>query len=527
MRMTSKYITRILTLCLTTFTVCAATAQTVMWSIPPKYDSIEEYTADAYLCSADGKCGVVASSGEVIVPIEVDDITESYEGKALALVKDSDSRWRIVGILHVHDMKYSPLSERYYMNKYSHFSEGLLSVMNQQGAAGYIDDEGNVVIDCQFASACPFSQGLALVVRPSSKQECLYIKRDYGKTRMPLIVDFANGRLTAGTTFKNGRALVAHYSSLAYINTQGNVIEKFKGEFSSDMIDSFDYSLKGEGGEEHKPDVPQPSYRDLGIELIDDNGYYGYRMSNGVVIPAQFDAAEPFKGEYAKAKYQSKYGVLKYVATPLTVTSDTKEIFVMTKESPALYKFSMLAPREFEASKLSVKFDAGSGFLEDITMSVDGGGNYSYQCKPQFTLGALELDTKIRVWYDGILIADVPRTIPITYPMDFTISGIQAVGSNADENDCQTVMAYVTNNTAIPVKAKIEITATSQNDSEGGLSKVSNPYVVTLNSGERMRISVDCSVYTRYNSIVEVAVYVDDERVGYSSIPVAMVPFYE
>lgn len=525
MRMTSKYITRILTLCLTTFTVCAATAQTVMWSIPPKYDSIEEYAADAYLCSADGKWGVVASDGEVIVPIEVDAIADSYEGKALALVKDSDSRWRIVGILHVHDMKYYPLSERYYMNgKYSHFSEGLLSVKNQQGAAGYIDDIGNVVIDCQFASACPFSQGLALV-RPSSKQEYLYIKRDYDKTRMPLIVEFANGQLTGGTTFKSGRALVSHGSSRAYINTQGNVIEKYKGEISSDMIDSFDYSLKG--GEEHKPDKLLPSYRDMGIELKEDNGYFGYRMSNGVVIPAQFDAAEPFNGEYAKAKYLSKYGVLKYVAASLTLTTSTNEIVVMTKESPTLYKFSMTTPREYEASKLSVKFDAGSGFLEDITMSVDGGGYYSYQCKPQFTLGARELDTRIRVLYDGILIADVPRTIPITYPLDFTISGIKAVGSSADENDCQRIMAYVTNNTAIPVKAKIEITATSQNDSEGGVSKVSNRSVVTLNSGERVPISVDCSVYTRYTSIVEVTIYVDDQRADYGSIGVAMVPFYE
>ena len=56
---------KILFLSIATITVCAVKAQTVMWSIPPIYDCVEEYAPGMYLCTQDEKQGIIFVNKEI------------------------------------------------------------------------------------------------------------------------------------------------------------------------------------------------------------------------------------------------------------------------------------------------------------------------------------------------------------------------------------------------------------------------------------------------------------------------------
>ena len=67
---------KILFLSIATITVCAVKAQTVMWSIPPTYDSVEEYAPGMYLCTQDEKQGIIFEDNSVLVPVGMDGFTD-------------------------------------------------------------------------------------------------------------------------------------------------------------------------------------------------------------------------------------------------------------------------------------------------------------------------------------------------------------------------------------------------------------------------------------------------------------------
>lgn len=95
------------------------------------------------------------------------------------------------------------------------FYEGLAYVQKDRwGLYGYIDEEGNVVIDFQFDYANDFSEGLAVVRIENSYG---YIDKE-GNIVIEPILDFAG-------SFRNGKAHVQINYHEYYIDKDGNIIE--------------------------------------------------------------------------------------------------------------------------------------------------------------------------------------------------------------------------------------------------------------------------------------------------------------
>jgi hypothetical protein len=108
------------------------------------------------------------------------------------------------------------------------FSEGLAAVCYVKAPGlncGYIDHEGSIVIEPQYALAEPFSEGLAPVctgLSPVPKMECGYIDKT-AKLVIPMQFRIAYG-------FKDGVALVGigdvYPEKWGYINKAGEYIWK-------------------------------------------------------------------------------------------------------------------------------------------------------------------------------------------------------------------------------------------------------------------------------------------------------------
>lgn len=182
------------------------------------------------------------------------------------------------------------------------------------GAWGFIDLEGNVMIEPQFQSVENFNEGLALVVKEGkvgfidksgqvvvpliyedaeSFQSSLAIvaKDDYygiidrtNKVILPLEYDFV-GR------FYDGLALVANDTAYGYTNKSGEIIIPITLDYAGDFQN--------------------------GLALVEQNSLKGFINTQGrVVVPIEYKWLEPFQQNgLARAKKDSLFGLINQQST--------------------------------------------------------------------------------------------------------------------------------------------------------------------------------------------------------------------
>ncbi len=72
-----------------------------------------------------------------------------------------------------------------YISTRIYFTEGTISVTRvADNLSGFIDINGNIVVECQFQEVMPFRDGLALV--KDTNGNWMYIHKDWDKTHKPL-----------------------------------------------------------------------------------------------------------------------------------------------------------------------------------------------------------------------------------------------------------------------------------------------------------------------------------------------------
>lgn len=513
----------------TTFTVCATNAQTVMWSVHPTYDKIEQYSIpNTFMCWNEGKCGLIDANGVEWVPVCADYTTEIFDGISLALEKTSKRGiYRVLGIIHNNDRKYISLENELYIKCYPCFSEGLLSVFDVNGNFGYIDQMGNIAIKPQFKDAHPFGSGLALVNHP--KVGFMYIRKNYDSDRRPQTIKFNNGKFDNCTSFNNGEAFIKYGSKAAFINEKGEVIRKFDGDISEVLnnLDA-DHRIK-DGNNKREKDVIHKLPIATDVQTHIDNNLYGLYFHGGTNIPAQFEEIQDFYGDYAIVKYHNKYGIIKRLSSSVITENITTDIVKEYNKKPSAIKYTFNIPNEFDAQKFDVQFKMDGHTITDVSTSRDKDGYYCYTFTPIFDIGVNWVDTEYTIIYDNIVLSQSSTKIDVTYPIRIDISNIKALSARANENDIQTIVATITNYTAIPVDVDIKIQAISQTNIDGEVTtnSKSNSNTLKLKSGVSTTINVDCHVETKFSSCVKVVVNNNNKTEATKIVYVELQPYYE
>ena len=145
---------------------CNMVAQTVSWKIEPQYTSAEIWNENIIRVGNGTQYGLIRFDGTTILPCEYETVADYCEGYALVLNSD-----KLVAVIDSKGKVTELTSRNYRISKeYPYFSEGVLPVMNETGKWGYINYAGTPTIDFKYASALPFSHGVASVRYPDAKK---------------------------------------------------------------------------------------------------------------------------------------------------------------------------------------------------------------------------------------------------------------------------------------------------------------------------------------------------------------------
>lgn len=289
-------------------------AQTAKWVIAPKYSSIIPYQNGLYKVKIGKHVGILDDKGNVIVPVNADSITAMTEACALVLQYEEE-KYRLKGILH-EDHRLVVISNEWYVGDFPFFSEGKLPVYNKSGKYGYVGTNGVLLIDFEYGSIHPFSEGWAavsqgknlfsLITNKIKKKGQVFYINEQGR-KMTLQSDI--GDIYSCTTFKNGEALVITKDNrYCFINTSGQMTR-----IDNNVILAFDekYALRSEKSVSQAQSTPIVSYD--GPTTYSENNLYGYKKGNRIILPPQFVEATPFFQGFAIASVKEGYGLLKLI----------------------------------------------------------------------------------------------------------------------------------------------------------------------------------------------------------------------
>ena len=188
------------------FLTISGNSQTVVWQMQPSdYNQVERISSTLFKVERNGKIGLINADGTIVAPVVNDNISDCYEHKALITSSDGHGE-RITGCLTDNGMYYGYATKFYTLNGQKFFSDGLISVADENGKLGYIDERGNQIVgfDGKYSRIKPFTEGHAAVMKNKK-----YVLINKEGDEMRFIYSKGVGAAIAGcTNVYNGKAYV-------------------------------------------------------------------------------------------------------------------------------------------------------------------------------------------------------------------------------------------------------------------------------------------------------------------------------
>lgn len=417
------------------YSVFEMTAQTVHWAVYPKYKSIERISEKVYKTNQNGKTGLVSTDGTEIVAATCDSITDVYENKSLILLREG-RRWRLAGIFRFYDNRYTKIEKPLYVTRYAWFSEGLLAVTDSKGLHGFIDEDGNIVINCKYADVHPFSQGYASVKLTNKK--FLYLN-NRGRA---LILEPGDGDIIFASTFCEDEAVVYTTNYKGYvINTSGETLRSYDIDIKKVRVNPKDYTISGSNSILHNVQsnsVTSDNY------LFEENGLYGYKNGTYTILPAQFSYAEGFVGNHAVVKHNGEYGILELIEGEIQ-GGMAKNVVEVNAGVPEMAVYSVRLPHRYDKSNVLLRYADDSGKFAEINSTATSGTDRDFMFRPHCIKNARESSYSFALYSDGLLLYKDTANLKFSYPIKIKLSEPMVENPKADVNDCCYVYVDITN----------------------------------------------------------------------------------
>ena len=420
-------------------------AQTFIWSMPPRdYSEINRITKGLYQFVENGKIGVVKPDGTIVVDAVCTEITPFYENQAL-LMSSENGKDKVIGTLSTSG-DYCLFSKTYYpLSGQLFYSDGLLSVENEKGEKGYIDEKGYEVVgfNDHYTTIKPFSEGYASVFQNKE-----YALIDKSGERQSMIIGI--GKVRNGTNVYNGEAIIWDTEGNFYSFNAKTKKCKSVSKPKNTQIDYL-YCFSELSKRDRTIPYSQMSSGEIGISPTQINGKYGFLKDDKVLLPIQFESATLIEDRYTVVGTNGKCGILKYIESSDTFTiSVHKSDVVYNSGKNAECSFSILTPDIYKERGVDVvvKEDMSSS-PQDINCQ---GEIYTFKTNPKSSKQSYIVD----IISDGMILA----SDTISYTFKKKTQGLQMVisikNTEADDNDKIWVYAEIKN----PNDEVIKITVT-------------------------------------------------------------------
>lgn len=503
--------------CLTFFWVLfvpTASTQTIQWLVQPKYDTISHLNSSIFKCKIKGRVQLVDSKGQELISPLADSVTNYSDDLALVLDK-SGNEFKIRGIVNVSGA-FIKVDGEYFANKYSYFSEGLVSITGTSGKAGYLNSKGKLAIPCQYRIARPFIKGWASVEPDKRQKQTVYINHQ----REPLkIKDFHNGKVIMGSSFNlSGEALVAYYGNdNAIINTKGEVVRKYEQKKDVVPIRSYDFAFDESGKSDIRNSIPEISF-DSEPSPFSSGQLMGYKKANQVVVPPQFSQAGKFTKGCAIVCQKDSFGIVKLVEGTFSGSFEGEDLLVAAGKAPT-YIYSLVIPKSLNPYALQIMFDTGDGKMQSVSLQ----GN-KYEFTPFVDNNTDVCVMKMQVMSDGLLLwTDSLEKSVKNVSLDISVP--VALSERANEQDEMRIQSVITNNSNLSV---VVTGAFYANFAKGSKNKLGQKktFKGKIAPKSKLEVFVDLNVVEEETTRVSISVKVDQKTIDSKSAVIQLKPFY-
>ncbi|HUH74993.1 MAG TPA: WG repeat-containing protein [Chitinophagales bacterium] len=190
------------------------------------------------------------------------------------------------------------------------YSESRAKVLDAMGRMGFIDDKGQVVVECKYSMLGDYKNGRAIFQKINGMFGYL---DDKGEEVIPAIYQFVSDFDVSGF------AVVVKDQLFGFINRLGNVVIPFQYEkvysFKNGIASVQKNGKVGYINMNNKAIVPfsfDEAYESVNdLALVRMGTYWGYVSPKGkVIIPWQYEAAQAFSEGKAWVKLSGKYGLI-------------------------------------------------------------------------------------------------------------------------------------------------------------------------------------------------------------------------
>jgi len=357
-------------------------AQTAQWVLKPQYSSITPYSESLLKVKLYNKVGLFDREGREVVPVSADSITTMTEGIGLVL-RLEEGKYRLLGLVN-ETSKMLPVMQEVYVEEYPFFSEGKLPVCNKKGLYGFMDVTGRMVLDFDYGSVHPFSEGWAAVSKGSViKSLGKMLKTNIGPKRVKMYYVNERGQFMtmqsdigdvySATTFKNGEALVVTKDNrYCFINTSGNIIRM---ETAVTMKFDKKYALSFVEEEEAEEELIFSDHYNGPVTYAGEAGLYGYKKGDKVILPPQFSQAFSFSNGYAIAARNGFWGILKLTEGTFQCKVSRGSSAVGAEE--IAMEYALKVPDEWKGGRLLL-YDMTDGGKKAYTGKADSESSYEF-----------------------------------------------------------------------------------------------------------------------------------------------------
>ena len=428
-------------------------AQSIIWQLPPTdYDNIEPFGEQLYQVSQKGKIGLIKADGTQVIPVEYEEITKFYEDKALVL-RNEQGKTLIGGYLTSQGTFISFTKKYYTLKGQVFYSDGMLSVANERGLVGYLDERGSEAIgfDGSFDIIKPFTEGYASVFKKKGKErKYSLIDKNGEKTRFRIRL----GEIYGGTNVFHGKAIIWDTEGKLYTyETSTATCTELKKEITDTSQDYlFCFSIVS-GRNRDIPFTTLPIGEASLSPTLGENGLYGYSIESKEIIPPQFSSASAFTNNIAIVTLNGKKGLIRYVEDgaqfSLTVPQPTINYYA-GKDVECTFNLSV--PTVWEGRNLDVNIkDANSAAP---MVGVYRQGTYTFRLKPQESSKRIQVAVNadgLNLWNGEAAYAF--KKIEINLHVNITIAG-----DIANKDDQIPVTANITNPGGESVTAIVHMT---------------------------------------------------------------------
>lgn len=468
---------------LLTFSSLMMSGQAFVWQIPPfEYTQIQGLGTEFLRVYKGSRFGILRTNGTEVVPVEFDEMTDFYDHKSL-LLKTEGGNQRIGGYL-TDDGRYVPFKHSFYaLNGQAFYSDGMLSVSDEHGRLGYINENGNAVVgfDGKYSKIKPYTEGYAAVFEGKR-----YHLIDKDGDQVKFIIGF--GEVQSGTNVFKGAATIWDTDGKFYRyypHTQQYTSIKRLRDLQLDYLYCFS-SLSGRTKEVPFTQLSSGTYRN--VFSIMSNGKFGVQINNLKVLPGQFSVVTPMSDELYIVTIGEKQGLLRMVSgeTPFLLKIPKTEI-AYKSGGLATCRIQLIYPSIWQTKVLDCTvYDLNTGQKQEGTWK---DGIYSFTVRPQ----GLEQSFVVKARSEDLFLLEESVSFTFKRQENSLKVSISVNGEIANKDDQVPVTAIITNPSDDTVTAVVHMTGSKTFVEKhvtvtipaGGVERVHSYFHVTKDVGNQ------------------------------------------